>query len=179
MVPYFVPPRFFCMVSLASEELSKSLLLTREGPAKVTGVTTDEAGELTRVQLEFYSWVAGAVWVKFLAQGNNNTKVANTGNQIHNLSIMRLMPWPLGYVASIWYKNILTINSWVVWSLYWYSFTVYWNDYMYIIFFTTYLLVSYHCIMSLMRFFSETICELVELCSVTYSFLYDFHHLPC
>jgi len=49
------------MVSLASEELSKSLLLTREGPAKVTGVTTDEAGELTRVQLEFYSWVAGAV----------------------------------------------------------------------------------------------------------------------
>jgi len=65
--------------------LLKLLLLTWDLPRRVTGITAEETGESVTPSPAwltwFYSWVAGAMGVKFLAQGNySNTKVAKPGN---------------------------------------------------------------------------------------------------
>ena len=46
------------------------------------------------------SFTFGPMWVKFLAQGNNNTKVTWVEIKPAYLLISRPMPWPLCYTAS-------------------------------------------------------------------------------
>jgi len=50
----------------------------------------------------FNSWVAEAMRVKFLAQVNNGSKKAPTGDQTWNLEITRQIPW---LCATAYHKN--------------------------------------------------------------------------